>query len=420
MIARTHSLLRLLVAAIVLLVPAAGALAVGQGRLQAEVVDAEGKPVAGVQVTVTQEEIGYESTAKTNNRGRFTLMVIDATRVYTFSFQKEGMPKVVQTFKIEAGGVTRHTFTLAPSAPSAPAEATVTSERNQAINVFNEGVTALQSGDKATARAKFEEAQAIDPDMPQPHSVLASLYVDLEEYDKAIASAQKLLELSPDDPAALVALYDAHYAKGDTATAQQFLDRLSAAGGGTEAAVRVYNAGADSARAGNLDTALTLFGKAIELDPELAPAHAAQARMLLAGERFEEALAAADRALAIDPDMVDLQRVRYESFRHLGREAEAKEAFALLAAADPEGLAESLYERGKAAFESGDSTAALSALEQAVQADPGHARAHYMLGLAYANAGDNAKAKQHLETFLQLAPNDPEAGTAKQMIEYMG
>lgn len=420
MIARTHSLVRLLVAAVVLLLPAAGALAIGQGRLQATVVDAQGNPVADVEVRITQDEIGYESTAKTNKRGRFNLMVIDATRVYTFEFTKEGMPKAVQTFKIESGGVSQHTFTLAPSAPTAPAEGTVTEGRNRAINAFNEGVAALQSGDKATARTKFEEAQSIDPDMPQTYSVLANLYVEAKEYDQAIATAQKLLELSPDDPAALVTLYDAHYAKGDTATAQQFLDRLSAAGGGTDAAVRVFNAGADAARAGNLDTALTLFGKAVELDPELAPAHAAQARLLIARERFEEALAAADKALAIDPDMIDVQRVRYDSLRRLGREEEAKEVFAVLAAADPEGLAESLYERGKAAFESGDSTAALTALEQAVQADPDHARAHYMLGLAYANSGDNAKAKQHLQTFLQLAPNDPEASTAKQMIEYMG
>lgn len=424
MIARHHSLRRafLWAAVIALLVPAVSALAIGQGRLQAEVVDADGNPLADVRITITQDQIGYESTAKTNNKGRFTLLVVDATRVYTFAFEKEGLPKTVLPFKIEAGGVTHHTFTLVPQAAAGPAAggAAVTSARNKAINVFNEGVTALQGGDKATARAKFEEATTLDADMPQPYSVLGTLYLEAGEHDRAIAVANKLLELSPNDPAALVLLYDAHAAKGDTATANQFLDRLSAAGGGTDAAVRVFNAGADAARAGNLDTALTLFGKAIEMDSELAPAHAASARLLLVKERFEEALAAADKAISIDPDLVDVQRVRYEAYRRLGREDEARQVFEQLAAADPQGLAETLYDRGKAAFEAGETATAVQTLEQAVEAKPDHARAHYMLGLSYANAGDNAKAKQHLEKFVELAPNDPEVGAAKEMISYLG
>jgi tetratricopeptide (TPR) repeat protein len=423
MIARNPSLRRALLglAVALLLLPAVAALAIGQGRLQAEVVDADGKPVPGVQVIVTQEEIGYENTVETDKRGRFTLLVVDATRPYTFTFVKEGMPRVTEPFKIEAAGVTRHTFTLAAQAAAAPAEgAAVTEGRNKAINAFNEGVTALQGGDKATARAKFEEAMAIDPEMPQPYSVLGSLYLEAKEYDKAIEASQKLLELSPDDPAALVVLYDAHTAKGDAATAGQFLDRLSTAGGGTDAAIRVFNAGADAARAGNLDTAITLFGKAIEIDPELAPAHAAVARLLLARERYQEAVTAAEKALELDPGMTEVQRTRYEAYRSLGQEDKAREVFEELASADPDGLADTLYERGRAAFQGGDTTAAVQALEQAVQAKPDHARAHYMLGLSYANSGDNAKAKQHLQKFVELAPNDPEASTAQEMIKYMG
>jgi cytochrome c-type biogenesis protein CcmH/NrfG len=53
-----------------------------------------------------------------------------------------------------------------------------------------------------------------------------------------------------------------------------------------------------------------------------------------------------------------------------------------------------------------------------VQSNPGSARAHYMLGLCYVNAGDMPRAKEHLEAFLKLAPpNDPDAETARQMLE---
>jgi tetratricopeptide (TPR) repeat protein len=421
MIARQRMLRYLThVVAAILLLPATAALAQAQGRLQATVADAEGNLAPGVEVLVTQDEIGFHKTAKTDKRGRFTLLVLDATRVYTFRFEKEGMPAVTQTHKIEAGGASRHTFTLAPQAAAAAVDAPVTSGRNRAINTFNEGVKALQSGDKVTARAKLEEVVAIDAEMPQPYSVLGGLYLEAKEYDRAIAAAEKLLELSPDDPAALLVLYDTHVAKGETAAAEQYLARLGAAGGGTDAAIRVFNAGADAARAGDLDAAITLFAKAVEIDPELAPAHAASARLLLARERYQDALTAAEQALDIDPDLVEVQRVRYEAYRRLGQEDKALEVFEELAATDPEGLAEALYEQGRNAFQAGDTAQAVQALEQAVQANPDHARAHYMLGLAYANSDQKAKAKEHLQKFVELAPDDPEASAAKEMIAYLG
>jgi hypothetical protein len=120
MIARNQSFRAtpLWLAVIALLLPAVSALAIGQGRLQADVVDAQGNPVPGVEVVITQDEIGYRDTVKTDKRGRFTHLVVDAGRPYTFEFVKEGMPKVVETFKIEVGGVTRHTFTPSVSTSS--------------------------------------------------------------------------------------------------------------------------------------------------------------------------------------------------------------------------------------------------------------------------------------------------------------
>ena len=55
-------------------------------------------------------------------------------------------------------------------------------------------------------------------------------------------------------------------------------------------------------------------------------------------------------------------------------------------------------------------------------AEPKFAKAHYVLGLTYAkdekDEAKKAKARE-LQTFLQMAPNDPDAGTAKQMLDYL-
>jgi Flp pilus assembly protein TadD len=41
------------------------------------------------------------------------------------------------------------------------------------------------------------------------------------------------------------------------------------------------------------------------------------------------------------------------------------------------------------------------------------------LGLCYSSSGENSKARAAFEKFLELAPNDPEAGTVKEMLSYL-
>lgn len=414
-----------LLAALLLLVPAATALAVGQGRLQATVVDENGDPLQDVAVHVYSEEIAFQKDLTTDKKGRFTLLVVDATRPYVFEFKKDGYRPVREPFKIDAGGVTRHEFTV-PSleaAPMPPSEEEIAATRrgNKAVAAFNEGVMAAQQGDVPTAKAKFLEAKEIDPKMPQAYSALAGIYLDEENYEQAVSAAETLLELEPDNVRALQVLYDAHSAMGNEAEAEKALQQLSSMeGGGTDAAVRIFNQGAEAARVGDLDGARGFFEKAAELDPELAPAHAALSRVFLDLGEFEKAAAEAEEALGLDPSLGDLQKVRYEAYRRMGDEAKAKEVFQEMAAADPKGLAQTLFERGREAFNAGNTQQAMVAFEQALQADDSFARAHYMLGLCYTNTGDSAKAKEHLETFIELAPDDPEVETARQMIDYLG
>lgn len=42
-----------------------------------------------------------------------------------------------------------------------------------------------------------------------------------------------------------------------------------------------------------------------------------------------------------------------------------------------------------------------------------------MLGMCFVNWGDSAKAREHLEQFLELAPNDPDATTARETVHYL-
>ena len=75
-----------------------------------------------------------------------------------------------------------------------------------ADELYDQAVDLRDKGDKPGAAAKLEEAVAVDPNFAIGHGMLAKLYADLAEADKAIAHAQKVVELEPEDTFSYTAL----------------------------------------------------------------------------------------------------------------------------------------------------------------------------------------------------------------------
>ena len=72
--------------------------------------------------------------------------------------------------------------------------------------LYDQAVELRDKGDKPGAVAKLEEAVATDPAFAIGHGLLAKLYVDLAETDRAILHAKKVVELEPDDTFSYTAL----------------------------------------------------------------------------------------------------------------------------------------------------------------------------------------------------------------------
>jgi tetratricopeptide (TPR) repeat protein len=72
--------------------------------------------------------------------------------------------------------------------------------------LYEEAVALREQGDPETAVAKLEEAVAIDPAFTIGHGMLAKLYADLARADEAIAHAQRVVELEPNDTFSYTAL----------------------------------------------------------------------------------------------------------------------------------------------------------------------------------------------------------------------
>ncbi|MFN7941684.1 MAG: tetratricopeptide repeat protein [Thermoanaerobaculia bacterium] len=294
---------------------------VAQGRIRGTITDEKGKPVADVKITVTEPTVAmFKLETKTDAKGYYALTLLDATRTYTYRFEKEGYQPIETPLKVAIGANEVHDFriltreaALALNAKTAPAAEPTPQQK--AVLVYNEGAEASQQNDYETAKAKFVEALTLDPTLEAAASALAGVYYIQKDWTKAVE--------------------------------------------------------------------------------------------------------AAERALLIDPQDRRSLNVRFEAYKALGNTEKMKEASAALATADPESAARNLYNQGVQLYNAGKLAEALPLFEQAVAAFPKHGKAHYMLGLCYVNGGDTAKAKSELETFLSLAPDDSDAPSAREMLQYL-
>lgn len=391
------------------------------GRVKGTVVDQNGLPVVGVTITYTSEATDFHDTSTTDKKGKFAYYFVDASGPYNLRFEKEGHRTTDVPLRPQIGGNLRLQVEL-PTEDSESAGGRLGGEPvlSAGAEAFNLGVNAARDGDRETAKERFFEAIKEEPELVAPYPALASIYQDEGDNPRAIEFAQKALAKEPDNARALMTLYDVYNDLGDTERANSYMDRVLANGGGMDAAIRIYNAGAESFRGGDLDTAALRFKEAVQLAPDFADAYAALGSTCLAQGETQNALDAANSALGIESGNRGALRTKYNAQIALGDDAGAAETLAVMAKSDSAGTAEALFSRGRQAFEAGDVEMATQALSRAVEVDPLHAGAHYTLGLCFINSGDQEKAKNHLEIFLALEPEHPEAANAREMLKYAG
>ena len=117
------------------------------------------------------------------------------------------------------------------------------------------------------------------------------------------------------------------------------------------------------------------------------------------------------------PDNLNVNLVEYQAYRRLGDVEKAEGAFATVAVGNPQRAGQVLFDEGKALFEANDVASATPLLEQAIKLFPELAEANYYLGLCKLNQNAVAEAKPLLAKFLELAPNNPNAAAARDMLD---
>jgi tetratricopeptide (TPR) repeat protein len=396
------------------------AVAARQGRLIGKVVDPEGDPIAGVTVTATSKDVPeFREVMTTNEKGIFKIdfEVIDVT--YDYRFEKAGYQTVLTSQRWGLVGTEHHDFTMPPGETPPAGDAVVTSSSNPAIQAYNDGVAAFKAGDIAVAQAKFQEATENDPTLRQAWAALSVAHLEQGHYQDAAASAEQAIGLGSTDEAALRARWEAYRQLGDEAKAAEALHDLEETGRLTEEAKRVYNEGVALLKVDDDEGAFAKFQEAASIDPNLEAAQLAVAATGFKIGRNAESAAAAEAVLANDPQNQTAIRARYNASLALGDEDMIIDALVDLAAVELEAAREGLWILAFAAYNANDMDTAKERFERVLGVDPSYAQAEYYLGLVYLGEGANDDAKKHLERFLELAPDDPDAETAADIVAYL-
>ncbi len=249
-----------------------------QCRLLGVVTDSAGAPVEGVSVLVTTPSLTtFKLAVKTDGKGSYGTLLNDCTMPYHVRFEKEGYAPYDVDKKIPIGDMGKIDTQLmkiseaaAKAAPGAPA-ASAPSGNEQAIIAYNEGVEALNAGDKAGAETKFLDAVKKNPDLPAGWLALTQLAQEKKEWAKVVEYGRKATDLDPTQTNVYAVIAEASRQMGDKKGAEEWTARYAEAN--PDSPEILYNKGIDLYNKGKMKDAEGALTKAVEAKPDFALAH---------------------------------------------------------------------------------------------------------------------------------------------------
>ena len=187
---------------------------------------------------------------------------------------------------------------------------------------------------------------------------------------------------------------------------------------------KTFEEGVAASRAGNHDDAIAKFMRAAELNTNCYDCYYNIAYSQAQKKDLEKAEAAYKKAIEMKADYAEAYSglANIYNMQRKFDEAAAASAKAMelsgggAAGAAGGGNPDALFNQGVILWNAGKIADAKKQFEAAVAAKPDHAEAHYQLGMALVNEGNMAGAATEFETYLKLAPEGPNAATAKSLV----
>jgi len=268
------------------------------GGLAGKCTGEDGKPLVGYTLLVERQEMKWSSKVKTNKKGEYTYIGL-ATGMYKVTLQDPSGKTIYNiTTHVGMGEPTVADFDMAKEMAYAKktAEANPEYQRQKAEEdkaqkqytglkqLFDQGTLLTQQKRYSEAASMFEQALpfAKDKNVPIVLARLADAYSKAagaesspdarkQDQDKALDYYQKVLQITPDDPALHNNLGSLYADMGKVTEAQAEFQKAAELNP-TGASTYYYNLGVIFVNKGKMDEAAGALKKSTDLDPANANA----------------------------------------------------------------------------------------------------------------------------------------------------
>ena len=258
-------------------------------------------------------------------------------------------------------------------------------DRNPEATEALAAIVSIFTNQKQTAKAltRVQEQISRIPSNDSFYLLLAGLQVQNKDLRAGISSLQSALRINRHNIDAAILLSKVQLALGDRDGAM--VTAYEAVGSNPGIPIPCFFVGTLEEMLGRTQKAEEMYRKALDLDPNYAPAANNLAYLMLQNrENLDSALELARRAQKNMPDSAS--------------------------AADT--LAWGYYQKGLYGFAAG-------LLHQALQKEPDNATYHYHLGMVYHKQNNKQEARKHLQRVLEINPNYPIADQIRTTLKQM-
>lgn len=232
------------------------------------------------------------------------------------------------------------------------------------------GAVLVQLNEVETAISHLQRAVALNPSHLDARKLLAAQYLQTQRYREAAA----LLAALPDEESCLLVI-EARQGAGDSPAAFRLAQQAAARF--PKSSQLASWLGFQLQFAGRYDEARAQLARALDLDPEFAPAYQLMGEVSLKQENYREAITWLERAAARMPEDV-----------------------------------ETLLGLSRALAVTGQTAPALDALTRAARAAPKDARVQLQLSRLYFTMGDETRAREAAELSIRLRAANPISANA--------
>lgn len=264
--------------------------------IKGQVLDKQNKPLANVQITLTDVSRGTRFALKTKKDGSYFKVGVPPA-IYKVKLELDGYFPFESQVRVELGQEHNFNFTLEKVPPKI--------EDNPD---FKEGLEHFEAGSFEAAAASFQKTVDNFPASIEANYNLAITYLRLEKTTEAINILEKTVSLKSDVPELYLALAEAYFHQGESDKAETMFKKALELQPDN---YRIYyDLGIIYYKNDRLEEAIASFEQAKTLNPDFSSAYYQEGLAFIKQGNFPRAVEALEKFLQLEPEAEEASRVK--------------------------------------------------------------------------------------------------------------